>query len=68
MARKTSVHSLYDVLFFVLLLGVITFIVMSELRYQITRALAPFQFWCQLMYTNDEATKEYFYYLLNGNS
>ena len=66
MAKKQTVHSLHDLLFFVLLLGFVSFIVMSELRFKISQLILPFQYWKQLMVTNDFMTREYFYYVLNG--
>jgi hypothetical protein len=68
MDKKQTVHSLHDFLFFVLLLGFVSFIVMSELRFKISQLTLPFQYWKQLMVTADPVTKEYFYHVLNGKS
>jgi hypothetical protein len=68
MDKKQTVHSLHDFLFFVLLLGFVCFVIMSELRFNISQLGLPFQYWKQLMVTADPVTKEYFYYVLNGKS
>lgn len=68
MTNKKTVHPFSDWLFLVLLLGVIAFIIMSELRSRLVNALMPFRYWAQIMYSDDPVIREYFYYLLNGNS
>jgi hypothetical protein len=68
MTKKETVHSFNDWLFFVLLLGFIGFCVMSELSFNISRVWLSFQYWSQLMNSYDPATREYFYYLINGKS
>jgi hypothetical protein len=68
MANKKTVHSLHDFLFFLLLLGFVAFIVVSELRFKVNKMFLPFNYWKQLIQTNDPTIKEYFYYVLNGNS
>jgi hypothetical protein len=68
MAKKQTVHTIHDFLFFMLLLGFVSFIIMSELRFKISQLALPFQYWKQLMMTSDKATSEYFYDLLNGKS
>lgn len=68
MANKKTVHSLHDFLFFLLLLGFVAFIVVSELEFKVNKMFLPFNYWKQLIQTNDPTIKEYFYYVLNGNS
>lgn len=68
MDNKKTVHSKRDFLFFLLLLGFIEFIFMSELQHYLRRLSMPFVYWRQLMTSNDLSTKDYFYYLLNGKS
>jgi hypothetical protein len=68
MANRKTVHSLHNFAFFVLLLGFVSFIAMSELRFRFSQLGLPFQYWKQLMVINDSVTREYFYYVLNGKS
>ncbi len=68
MTNKKTVHSWSDWLFFVLLLFCIVFIVMSELKVRISQVFLPFQYWKQVMLSDDRVIRDYFYYLLNGES
>jgi hypothetical protein len=65
--EKKTVHSQRDYLFLVLLFGFIGFILMSQISSFFSNITLPVKYWAQLMRLNDLATKDYFYYLLNGS-